>query len=403
LMHNIADKFKEERTMNISERCKGVSPSVTLSLTAKAKELSAQGKNIISFGVGEPDFVTPEAICDAAKEALDKGLTHYTDASGTPELKKTICLSLEKEHGLKYRPSQIVVSNGAKQSLFNICQAILDPGDEVILPSPYWLTYPELIKFAGATPVYAECGENLILDIGNIEKAITSKTRAVIINNPNNPTGALYPEAVIRELAEVAVRHDLTVISDEIYDKLVYDVEAPPSIATMPGMLERTIIVNGVSKTYAMTGWRIGWTASPLNAANAMSAYQSHSTSGPNTMAQYAAAHALAGPQESVAAMKAEFKKRRDYAISRIEKMDGVGLVYPGGAFYIMMDVSGAYRDGMSGSVEFSRRLLEENFVAAVPGAAFGDDNYIRLSYAASMEDIAEGLDRIEAFIRKYR
>lgn len=390
--------------MRISKRCQGVSPSMTLAITSKAKALIKEGKDVVNFGVGEPDFNTPIHIREAAKAAIDGGATRYTPAAGTPELKAAICKSF-KERGLNYEAAQVVVSNGAKHSLFNAMQAILDEGDEVILPAPYWVTYPELIKLSGAVPVIVPTDENLMLDMDAMKASITEKTKAIVINNPSNPTGAVYSTELMKQVAELAIAHDLAVISDEIYDQLIYDGDAPVSIATLPGMQERTIVINGVSKTYAMTGWRIGWLAAPLPVAKAITALQSQCTSNPNAIAQVAAIEALTASQESVISMREAFKERRDYAVNRIKNMDGVSCPTPGGAFYIMLDVSDVYGKAYEGkkiesSMDFASTLLDEKLVATVPGIAFGADAFVRLSYAASMEDIQKGLDRIEKFVK---
>ena len=391
--------------MKISRKCAQVSPSTTLAIASKAKAMKKQGVNVISFSAGEPDFNTPAHIIAAAKKAMDEGFTKYTPASGMQELKEAVAAELRK-NGLSYEAGQIVISNGAKHSLFNAMQAVLEPGDEVIIPIPYWVSYPELVKLADAVPVYAESDSGFLATPETLEAVRTPKTKALILNNPSNPTGAIYNEGELRAIADFCIKNDIIVISDEIYDKLIYEDETPPSIASFPGMAERTIIVNGASKAYAMTGWRIGWTASPADVAKAMGALQSHATSNPNSIAQYATLAALTDErtEECVVYMRGEFKKRRDYMMETVGSMKYAGYVRPGGAFYLMVDVSSAYGrtyDGkkIEGSLDFSDVLLEKKHVATVPGEAFGADNYIRLSYATSIDNIKEGLKRLEEFL----
>lgn len=391
--------------MQISKKCSAVSPSMTLSITSKAKAMKKTGIDVISFSAGEPDFNTPSHIIEAAKVAMDKGFTKYTAASGMPELKEAVCNELAKK-GLSYEPSQIVISNGAKHSLFNAMQATLDEGDEVLIPMPYWVSYPELVKLAGAKPVFVPAQENFLVSIDALKEATTEKTKALILNNPSNPTGAIYEESVLKEIADFCLKNDIIVISDEIYDKLVYGEVNPPSIASFEGMKEKTIVVNGASKAYSMTGWRIGWTASPKEVASAMGALQSHATSNPNTIAQFAALSALTDEKtkEYIEGMRLEFKSRRDYMTATIDKMVNASYVQPGGAFYLMVDVSktyGKHFNGkkINGSLDFTSIFLDEKHVASVPGIAFGADNYIRLSYANSLENIKVGLSRLEEFL----
>ena len=394
-----------DNKMNVSTKCAQVSPSVTLAITSKAKAMKKQGLDVISFSAGEPDFNTPAHIIAAAKEAMDSGFTKYTPASGMPELKDAIADQLKKK-GLSYGPSQIVVSNGAKHSLFNAMQAVLEPGDEVLIPKPYWVSYPELVKLANAVPVYVESGSDFLATPETLESALTQKTKALILNNPSNPTGAIYNAAQLEGIAQFCIENDIIVISDEIYDQLVYEDEVPPSIAAFEGMAERTIVINGASKAYAMTGWRIGWTASPENVAKAMGALQSHATSNPNSIAQYATYKALTSgeTQACIDDMRTEFKKRRGYMMETVGAMKYADYVEPGGAFYMMVDVSSAFGKTVNGkkiegSLDFSDVLLDKKKVAAVPGVAFGADNYVRLSYATSLENIKEGLKRLDEFL----
>lgn len=393
--------------MKLSGRVQSIHPSITLSISARAKQMAAEGIDVVGFGAGEPDFDTPVHIRDAAKEALDRGMTRYTPAEGMLDLRKAIAEKFERENGLRYEPSQIVVSNGAKQSLFNAFMAILDPGDEVLIPSPYWVSYPELVSLAGGVPVLVPTDESegFRIDAGRLAQAVTPGTRAIVINNPCNPTGAVYSRENLAEIARLAADRDLVVISDEIYEKLCYTPGPAVSIAALgPDMIERTIVINGASKAFAMTGWRIGYAAAPLPVAKAMGGLQSHITSNPNSMAQYAAARALRGPQESVLAMAAEFRRRRDYIADRIGSIPGLSCVRPDGAFYVMMNIGGAIGRRwqgrlIAGSMDFCEALLEAQKVAVVPGCAFGSDRHVRLSYAASMNDIERGMDRISAFM----
>ena len=391
--------------MKISKKCASVSPSMTLSITSKASAMKSQGKDVISFSAGEPDFNTPQHITDSAKVAIDKGYTRYTAASGLPQLKQAVADQL-KENGLDYNASQIVISNGAKHSLYNAMQAILEEGDEVLIPCPYWVSYPELVKLAGAVPVYVQTGDDFLASVDDFKQNLTPKTKALILTNPSNPTGAIYNNKQLKEIANFCRQNNIIVISDEIYDKLVYEDEFPVSIATFDGMQDLTIVINGASKAYAMTGWRIGWAAAPQNVASAMGAIQSHATSNPNTIAQWATLTALTDPKtkECVLDMNREFKIRRDYMTDALSNMKYTSYVKPGGAFYVMVDVSKAYgrsyKDNkIEGSLDFSTILLDEKYVATVPGIAFGSDKYIRLSYATSLENIKKGLNRLDEFL----
>ncbi|MGI6706880.1 MAG: pyridoxal phosphate-dependent aminotransferase [Clostridia bacterium] len=397
--------------MLLSSRVMNISPSMTLSVDAKAKKMKNEGIDVVGFGAGEPDFTTPQHIIDAAIDALHKGFTRYTPASGTRELQEAICEKLKRENGLEYTPSQIVVSNGAKHSLFNIFQVILNPGDEVIIPSPYWVSYPELVKMAGGIPVYVETKQedSFRINVTEVEKKITAKTRAFILNSPRNPTGSICSEDELRSLADLAIHYNLFVISDEIYEQLVYDGEKHISIASLSKEIKkRTILVNGMSKAFAMTGWRIGYTASEEHLAKLMGSYQSHSTSNPNSIAQYASIAALRGPKNFVLNMVREFEKRRDYMVNRIMSIPGLSCYKPEGAFYIMMNIAGVLGKSFEGrpvmnSLDFTEMLLESQKTAVVPGIAFGADEYVRLSYATSIETIKKGMDRIESFIKDLR
>jgi len=393
--------------MVVSKKALSISPSSTLAIDAKAKKMRSEGIDIIGFGAGEPDFDTPDHIKKAAIDAINAGFTKYTPASGTLELKQAICRKFKRDNGLDYNPSNIVISNGAKHSLVNALQAICNPGDEVIIPTPAWVSYPEMVKLADGVPVYIHCSEEegFKFTIDKLEKAITDKTRAIIINSPSNPTGMIYSEEELRAVADLAVSKGIYIISDEIYEKLIYDGYKHVSIASFNDKIkDLTIVVNGVSKSYAMTGWRLGYTASNEQIAKIMANVQSHATSNPNSIAQKAALAALEGPQEIIDEMSAEFVKRRDYMVDRINSMNGVSCIKPNGAFYVMMNISkliGKEIAGMkiTGSDSFAEAPLEKANVALVPGSGFGTDIHVRLSYPTSMENIVEGLNRIEKFL----
>lgn len=395
--------------MILSDRAKQISPSLTLAITAKAKEMSKQGIDVISFGVGEPDFNTPINIQKAAINAIENGLTRYTAASGIIELKEAIVNKFKTDNNLIYTNDQVIISTGAKQCLANVFQAILNSGDEVLIPTPYWVSYPELIKLAEGIPVFVENKQenNFNFSIDALEEAITSKTKAIIVNSPNNPTGTIYSKYNLDMIANFAKKHDLIIISDEIYEKLIYGNEEHISIASLSkDAYERTIVINGVSKSYAMTGWRIGYAAGNKEIIKLMSSIQSHTTSNPNSIAQYAALEALTGDQSSLSSMVKEFGDRRDYMISRINKIKNLSCLKADGAFYIMLNISKYYGKKLNQTVintsfEFSEILLQEQNVAVIPGIAFGLDNYVRLSYATSMDTIKKGLDRIEDFLMK--
>ena len=395
--------------MRISQRCQRVTGSLTLAIDAKAKEMKQKGIDVVGFGAGEPDFDTPEHIRKAAKDALDLGKTRYTPAAGMPELRQAICDKLKRDNGLDYVPQQIVVSNGAKHSLFNSFQALLGEGDEVIVPGPYWVSYPEIVRMAGGVPVIVEGREenNFKPTIDDFRAAVTDKTRAVVINSPNNPNGFVFTREELQAIGDLAIEKDLSIVSDEIYEFLVYDGAEHISIASLsPEIKERTIVINGMSKAYAMTGWRIGYTASPLNAAKAMTNFQSHSTSCPNSIAQYAALTALSGPDDQLKSMVAEFDRRRRRIVELINEIPGLSCKPPKGAFYVMMNISGVFGKRYNGapivdSMSFTQLLLDNSHVAVVPGAGFGADAYVRLSYATSMENIEKGLARIKEFVGK--
>ncbi len=393
--------------LTVSHRCQNIAPSMTLSIDARAKEMKAAGLNVIGFGAGEPDFPTPKHICDAAKEAIDLGMTRYTPAAGTKELRKAICEKLRRDNDMTYTYGDILVSNGAKHSLFNIFQAILDPGDEVLIPTPCWVSYPELVRMAGGVPVFIPATEetNFIPTNKDIASRVTRRTKAIVITSPSNPNGSVWEQEQLQFVADLAVSHPFFVVSDEIYEKLLYDGRKHLSIAQLGEQIKsQTFLVNGVSKAYAMTGWRIGYVAGPRNVISAMSSFQSQATSNPNSIAQYAAMKALQGDQSCVDAMVAQFEKRRDAMVEKINAIPGLSCRKPQGAFYIMMNIKqvlGKHYDGrmIESSLDFAELLLAEKQVALVPGVAFEAEGYCRLSYAVSMENILEGLSRIGEFV----
>jgi aspartate aminotransferase len=374
-------------------------PSATLAISAKEKELKSQGIDVIGFGAGEPDFPTALRIREAAKRSLDRGETFYTPVGGTPDLKKAIIQRFTEDYGLEYKPEEILVSCGAKHSIYNILQAILDPGDEVIVFAPYWVSYPEMIALAGGSPVIVPTAENdgFVPDPERVRPLLTSRTKAMLINSPSNPSGTVYPEAVLRKLAEIAEQHDLLVISDEIYDKLIYDGMRFTSFASIHGMKDRCVLINGVSKTYAMTGFRIGYMACPRKElVKAATDIQSQSTSNPSNTAQAAAVEALTGPQDEVSTMRQIFERRRDLMVAEINSIPGIFVVKPPGAFYAFVNTSQlAGRTNIADSTDVANYLLKRHHVASVPGGPFGSDYHIRLSFTTSDDVILEGMKRI--------
>lgn len=396
--------------MILSNKAKNISPSLTLAITAKVKEMKKNGIDVIGFGAGEPDFNTPKNIQLAAIKAMEEGFTKYTAASGIIELKKAIINKFKKDNNLNYELSQIIISNGAKQCIHDVFQAILNPMDEVILSSPYWVTYPELVKLCDGVPVIINTDEknSFKFTISDLEKAVTSKTKAIILNSPNNPTGTVYSKEEIEKIADFAKKNDIFIISDEIYEKLIYGNSKHISIASLnEDAFNRTIVINGMSKTYAMTGWRIGYAASGnTEVIKLMANLQGHTTANPNSIAQYASVEALNGDQSSVEFMISQFKDRRNYMVEKINSIDNISCTIPEGAFYVMMNISkliGKKSNGkiINNSLDFTENLLDDSKVAVVPGDAFGVSEYVRLSYATSMENIKVGLDRIHNFINK--
>ncbi len=395
--------------LNLSNIALNIAPSATLAMDTKAKELIAAGYDVIKFGVGEPDFDTPAFIRDAAKNAIDAGKTRYTAVAGTIELRREIAKKFSKENGLEYDPmGEIIVSAGAKPVIFTALCAIINPGDEVILPSPCWVSYPEMVQMAGGVPVFAptSADKGFVYTADDIRPYVTEKTKAIIINSPSNPNGCILSREILQGLADLAVEKEFYVISDEIYEKLIYDGEEHVSIASLGEKIkQQTIVINGVSKTYAMTGWRIGYAAGPRSVIKLMTSYQSHAASNPNSVAQEAAAVALAaGDAPCVMEMVDEFDKRRKLMHSMVNEIPGICAHLPKGAFYLMMNISGLigkkYQGReITGSDSFAEMLLENKYVATVAGKSFGDDNHLRLSYATSRINIKNGIERIAAFV----
>lgn len=387
--------------MKISDRAKNILPSLTLSITARAKAMKKEGKDVISFGAGEPDFDTPLYIKNLAKKAIDDGFTKYTATSGIIELKEAIVKKLYEDNHLKYKPSQILVSNGAKQALFNIITSLVDKDDEVIIPVPYWVSYAEMVKFAGGKPVFLKTN-NFKINPKDLEKIITQKTKLLILNSPNNPTGVVYDEKELKEIAKICIKHNIAVVSDEIYEKLIYGKKHISIASFNKDIYNLTIVVNGVSKSYAMTGWRIGYAAGPEEVIKAATKIQDHTTSNPSSISQKAALYALTGPQDHLPKMVFEYKRRRDFMVDYLNRINGVYASRPDGAFYVFADVSKLYNKEVSDSIKFCEKLLEDAYVASIPGKAFGDDRFIRLSFATSMENIKRGLERFAKFCEKF-
>lgn len=387
---------------NISSKYEKISASITLAITAKAKRLIKEGKDIKSFGVGEPDFQTPKAIRDEAIDVIQNRNIGYTASSGIIELKEAICKKFKDDNNIDYSPENIVVSNGAKHSLFNTIQALLNPGDEVIIPSPYWVSYVELVKMAGGIPVILETQEEtgFQIEIEKLRSLVTNKTKAIMINTPNNPTGAVYSDDVLKAVAQLAIEKDLYIISDEIYEVLLYEDTHKSIVTLVPEVKDRTIIINGVSKAYAMTGWRIGYLACSKELAKTITNIQSHATSNPNTIAQYASVKALEMDKTVVMDMVDTFKSRRDFMYQAINDIPKLSCKKPKGAFYIMINIKELLGTEIQGrminsSLDFADFLLDEALVAVVPGIGFGVDEFIRVSYATDMDTIKEGLTRI--------
>lgn len=392
----------------LSNKSLSISPSPTLAIDAKAKQMKSQGIDVIGFGAGEPDFDTPEHIKEAAIAAIRDGFTKYTPVAGALDLQKAICQKLLQDNGLTYQPAEIVVSNGAKHSLTNVFGALLNPGDEVIIPAPYWVSYSEIVKLNDGVPVIVptKTENNFKITKEELAGALTQKTKVILLNSPNNPTGQVYSRVELHSVADFAVEHNLYVVSDEIYEKLIYGEHEHVSIASLNEKIkDLTIVVNGVSKSYSMTGWRIGYTASNAPIAKIMGSVQSHATSNANSIAQKAAVVALTGQQDCVEEMKAAFAKRRDAMVEKIVAIPGLSCIEPTGAFYVFMNVSSLFGKShqdraIDSSDTFAALLLESVNVAVVPGTGFGAPAYVRLSYALSMEQVMAGMNRIEQFIK---
>jgi aspartate aminotransferase len=395
----------------LAERIGRIEESITIAITAKAKEMNAAGIKILSFGAGEPDFDTPDNIKEAAIKAIKNGFTKYTAAGGTNELKDAIIEKEKKINGVAYKRNEICVSAGGKQNLFNLSQVLFEEGDEVIILSPYWVTYEAIVKYANAIPVVIKTSDKtgFVPTQEQLLQAITPKTKAIILNNPSNPTGGVFEKKDLEFLAELALKNDFWVISDEMYESIVYDNYKPISIASFSKEIkDKTIVVNGVSKTYSMTGWRIGYSCGDSEITENMIKLQSQSTSNPTSIAQMAALEALTGPQDSVKVMRKEFEKRRNYIVSALNSINGITCFNPKGAFYVFPNISALYGKSINGktinnSMDFASVLLDEAKVAVVPGIGFGDDNYVRLSFATSMQVIQEGIEAIKEFVSKLK
>lgn len=390
--------------MKLSQRVRQLAPSATLAITAKAQALKNQGLDVVSFGAGEPDFNTPDHVIEAAIAAMRQGHTKYTETAGIRELREAIAHKLLQDNQLSYSPEQITVANGAKNVLYNLFQVLLDPGDEVLIPVPYWVSYPEQVKLAGGVPVFVEGLESNQFKITpeQLQQCITDKSRILIINSPNNPTGAVYSREELMALGEVCLRHNLIIVSDEIYEKLLYEDAEHISIASLsPELKASTFVINGVSKPYAMTGWRIGYAAGELEVIRAMNSLSSQSISNPNTIAQYAALAAISGPQQALQEMREQFARRRQRMLEWVNQIPGLQAVPPMGAFYVYVNVSQTYsRFNFSNADQWAQALLEKAQVAVVPGSGFGTPDHVRLSYATSMEMIDKGMERIARFVQ---
>ena len=395
----------------ISQRCRAISPSATLTVDARAKAMRAEGIDVIGFGAGEPDFDTPQVVLDAFKEALDRGQTRYTPVAGTLELRTAIASRMFNDHGLQYSTDEIIVCNGAKHALYNVFQAILNPGDEVIVDKPCWVSYPEMVRMAEGRPVFLNCPESqgFLPKMDDLVRCISPRTKAFVLNTPSNPNGCVWTREQLRELADLAVEHDFYIIADEIYEKLIYGDAKHYSIASFsPAVKRRTILINGVSKAYAMTGLRIGYACGPKEVIQAMVKYQSHATSSANAAAQHAAAVALTMDQTCVEEMRKVYEQRRNKLVELINDIPGLSCRMPSGAFYVMMNIRGIQGKTFDGrvldsSATIAEMMLEHAHVAVVPGVAFMAEGYCRMSYATSMENIVEGMKRIAAFVRELK
>ena len=391
-----------QSVQELASRISLISASSTMKVAADAERLRREGTDVVDFGAGEPDFPTPDNIKRAAIEALHQNFTKYTNTSGTEELKQTICDSHKAEYGTAYSTKECIVTVGGKHAIFNLTQALVEPGDEVVIPVPYWVTYKDVVNYAGGKCVFVDTDESngFRLEASMIERALTPKTKMIILNSPSNPSGAVFERSEMERVFQIAKDRGIWLMTDECYHRFLYEGE-PHSLAALPGAKETVLVAGSLSKTYAMTGWRIGFVLGPAPVVAGIGKLQSHSTSNPTSFAQKGALEALRGPQESVGLMLAEYRKRRDYVIGRLRAMQGVTTQVPQGAFYAYPNVSAAFRHGISNSLQFAEKLLAEEFVAVVPGEAFGTANHIRISYATSMKELERGLDRLQRFIAK--
>lgn len=384
----------------LAGRISTISVSSTMKVAADAERLRREGHDVVDFGAGEPDFPTPDNIKRAAIAALDQNFTKYTNTGGVEELKQAICESHKNEYATSYTTKECIVTVGGKHAIFNLMQALVEPGDEVVIPVPYWVTYKDVVNYAGGKCVFVETNEKAGFDLkaSMIERALTPKTKIIIINSPGNPSGAVFARAELEKIFQLAKDRGIWLMTDECYHRFLYDSE-PFSMASLPGAKDTVLVAGSLSKTYSMTGWRIGFVLAPAPVIGGIMKLQSHSTSNPTSIAQKAAIEALRGPQDSVRTMLAEYKKRRDYVVGRLRKIPGVTTQIPQGAFYAYPNVSVAYKGGITNSLQFAEKLLAEEFVAVVPGEAFGTNDHVRISYATSMKELERGLDRLERFI----
>jgi len=391
-----------QATLELADRISLISESSTMKVAAEAGKLRSAGVDVVDFGAGEPDFPTPDNIKRAAIDAIHANFTKYTPAGGTPDLKKALCERHKTDYGTNYSPAECLVTVGGKHAIFNLTQALLNPGDEVIIPVPYWVTYKDVVNYAGAKCVFVETNENdgFTFTAKDIEPYITSKTRLLIINSPSNPSGAVLSRADFEKIYQLTAKHGIWLMTDECYCRFLYEGE-PFSIAAMPGAKDNVVVAGSLSKTYAMTGWRIGFALAPKPVITAMGKLQSHSTSNPTSIAQKAAIEAVSGSQDSIPAMLDEYRKRRDFVIKRLRAIPGVKTSEPKGAFYAYPNISAAFGKGISSAFEFSEKLLAEAHVAVVPGEAFGTNEHVRISYATSIKELERGLDRIDQFVRQ--
>src|SRR3954470_16429943 len=394
-----------QATSEIAERISSISVSSTLKVSADADRLRREGADVVDFGAGEPDFPTPENVKQAAVDAISSNFTKYTNAGGTPELRAAICERHKRDFGTSYTPGECMVTVGGKHAIFNLIQALVDPGDEVIIPVPYWVTYKDVVNYAGGVCVFVETDEKTGFEVSAaaIERHLTPKTKLVIINSPCNPSGSVLSKEEFQKIFDLTAKHGIYLMTDECYCHFLYE-DKPFSIAAAPGAKETVVVAGSLSKTYAMTGWRVGYALAPQEIIGAMMKLQSHSTSNPTSIAQKAALEAMRGPQDSVGQMLAEYRKRRDFVVARLQKIPGVKITTPKGAFYAYPNISVAFGSGrVKSAMDFASELLAKSYVAVVPGEAFGTNEHVRISYATSMTELERGLDRIEKFIDTLR